>query len=58
MLFLAREVHPDWVLIDERSGRRVAQAIGLPVKGTVGILLAAFRAGLVSKTQALEAVQR
>ena len=58
VLLLAREVHPDWVLRDERLGRRVAQAMGLPVKGTVGILLAVFRAGLVSKTQVLEAVQR
>lgn len=58
VLLLAREVQPDWVLIDERLGRRVAQAMGLPVKGTAGILLAAFRARLLSKTQALEAVQR
>jgi predicted nucleic acid-binding protein len=58
VLLLAREMQPDWVLIDERLGRRVAQAMGLPVKGTVGLLLAAFRAGLLSKTQALEAVQQ
>jgi len=58
VLLLAREVQPDWVLIDERLGRRVAQAMGLPVKGTAGILLAAFRARLLSRTQALEALQR
>jgi predicted nucleic acid-binding protein len=38
VLLLAREVHPDWVLIDERLGRRVARALQLPVKGTVGVL--------------------
>jgi predicted nucleic acid-binding protein len=31
------------VIIDERLARRVAQAMGLPVKGTLGILLAAGR---------------
>ena len=34
----------DWVLIDEGLGRRVA--LGLPVKGTLGILLVAVRASL------------
>jgi len=36
VLLLAREVQPDWVLIDERLARRVAKALKLPVKGTVG----------------------
>lgn len=58
VLLLARELQPDWVLIDERLGRRVARAIGLPVKGTVGILLAAFHAGLISREQALEAAHQ
>lgn len=58
VLLLAREVRPDWVLIDERLGRQVARAMGLPVKGTVGVLLAAFRVGVLSKPQAQEAAQR
>lgn len=29
VLLLARETQPDWVLIDERQGRRVAQERGL-----------------------------
>ncbi len=40
VLLLAQEIRPDWVIIDERLARRVAQAMGLPVKGTLGILLA------------------
>lgn len=52
VLLLAREVEPDWVLLDERLGRRVAKAMGLPVKGTVGVLLAAFHAGFLSGTEA------
>ncbi|MCK0506045.1 DUF3368 domain-containing protein [Aromatoleum anaerobium] len=34
-------------LVDERKGRRVAQQLGIPVVGTVGILLAARQAGNV-----------
>ena len=41
VLLLARQIKADWVIIDERLARRVAFALGLPVKGTLGILLAA-----------------
>ena len=58
VLLLAREQQPDWVLIDERLGRRVARAMGLPVKGTLGILLAAVMAELLTKTEALEGLQQ
>ncbi len=56
-LLLAQEIQPDWVLIDERLGRRVAQAMGFRIKGTIGVLLAGFYAGLISKQEALQAVQ-
>ena len=42
VLLLARDLQPDWVLVDERLGRRVARVLQLPVKGTVGILLPPF----------------
>jgi predicted nucleic acid-binding protein len=58
VLLLAREQPPDWVIIDERQGRRVARAMGLPIKGTLGILLAAVLAGLLPKQEALDATQR
>ena len=58
VLLLAREQHPDWVLIDERLGRRVARAMGFSVKGTLGILLAAVLAGLVSKPEALDGLSQ
>jgi predicted nucleic acid-binding protein len=57
VLLLAREIQPDWVLIDERQGRRVARVLGLPVKGTLGILLTAVLAGLVSKEEALSGLE-
>jgi uncharacterized protein len=56
VLLLARERHPSWVLIDERQGRRVARAMGLPVKGTLGVLLAAVLAGRMSRATALDAL--
>ncbi|MBN1954213.1 MAG: DUF3368 domain-containing protein [Anaerolineae bacterium] len=58
VLLLAREIAPDWVLIDERQGRRVAKAMNLPVKGTLGIFLAAVLLGLMSKDEALDGAQR
>lgn len=58
VLLLAREVQPDWVLIDERQARRVARAMGLPVKGTLGILPAAVLAGLLPRKEALDALPR
>jgi predicted nucleic acid-binding protein len=58
VLLLAREQEPDWVLIDERLGRRVARAMGLPVKGTLGVLLAAVLAGLLSKAEALDGLHQ
>lgn len=36
------------LLIDDRAGRRAAQAIGVPVTGSGGLLVAAKRNGLVS----------
>jgi predicted nucleic acid-binding protein len=44
---LALELGARWVILDERSARRVAEALGLPVVGTLGILLAAKRRGLL-----------
>jgi predicted nucleic acid-binding protein len=58
VLLLARSEQPDWVLIDERLGRRVARTMGLSVKGTVGVLLAAFHAGLLTKSQAQDLPRR
>jgi predicted nucleic acid-binding protein len=53
VLLLARELQPDWVIIDERQARRVARAMGLPVKGTVGVLLAIGLSGLRAKEELL-----
>ncbi len=39
---LALEIQPDFVLMDERLGRRAATALGLPVIGALGLLGEAY----------------
>lgn len=46
VLVLAQELEIT-AAIDERRGRNIAAALGLPQTGTVGILLTAKRAGLI-----------
>jgi len=58
VLLLARQMQPDWVIIDERLARRIALAMGLPLKGTMGLLLSAVQAGLLDKETAILDVYR
>ncbi len=46
-IVLARELGADWVLMDEKRGRRKLTQLGLQKIGTVGILLKAKQVGLV-----------
>lgn len=48
IIVLARELRADWVLMDERKGRRKLTQLGLPKIGTLGILLKAKRSGLLT----------
>ena len=50
-IVLARELSADWVLMDERKGRRKLDQLGLRKIGTLGILLKAKELGLVSVIQ-------
>ncbi len=52
-LSLAVELRADRLLVDERAARRAAEALGLGVLGTLGILLAAKRKGLVAEVRPL-----
>lgn len=41
------------LLIDERKARTISAALGIPLTGTVGVLLEAKRSGIVSQIQPL-----
>lgn len=45
---LALEMNAGLVILDERAGRRLAHSLGLPVIGTLGVLLNAKRRGLLT----------
>lgn len=48
-LGLALETHADRIILDDLPARRIAQAAGLNVVGTVGVLLGAKQAGLITR---------
>jgi uncharacterized protein len=50
---LAEELKADRLLMDERVGRKLAQTLGLPLIGTIGILLLAKEAGILNKISPL-----
>jgi predicted nucleic acid-binding protein len=52
VLILARELRAT-AAIDEKRGRRIAEELGVPQTGTVGILLAAKKSGLISSIRPL-----
>ena len=50
---LARELHADRLLIDERKGRRLAVEEGVPVIGLLGVVLLAKRRQIISSARVL-----
>ena len=40
-----------WVVLDDRAGRRCANAHGLPVIGTLGVVLRAKQRGLLAEAR-------
>ncbi|WNZ23999.1 DUF3368 domain-containing protein [Leptolyngbya sp. NK1-12] len=50
---LAEELTADRLLIDEQAGRQLAFQLGIPVTGTIGILLVAKQANVISAVRPL-----
>jgi predicted nucleic acid-binding protein len=48
---LAQDTHADYVLIDEKEGRRLATQCGLSVTGVLGVLLSANKTGEIDSMQ-------
>lgn len=44
---LACEIHPDFVILDDLEARQFAIKLGLPVKGSAGIILKAKQNGII-----------
>ena len=55
---LARELHADRLLIDERKGRKLATKEGVPIIGLLGVVLLAKRKNLISFAQSFNVVAR
>ena len=55
---LAQELHADRLLIDERDGRTIAIRLGIPVAGTLAVLLDAAVAGQIDLQAALEQLKQ
>ena len=51
-IVLARELSADWVLMDEKKGRRKLTKLGLNKLGTLGLLLKAKEVGLLPHIRA------
>ena len=49
VMILAQEIKADLVIIDDNTARKTAVYLGLPLTGTVGVLLRAKAEGLVPK---------
>ena len=47
-IVLARELKADWVLMDEKKGRRKLDQLGMDKIGTLGLLLKGKQVGLLS----------
>jgi predicted nucleic acid-binding protein len=45
VIVLGQQQAADWVLVDNEHAREAARQVGLPLKGTVGLLLEACRQG-------------
>ena len=53
VLALAQEIYAGLVIVDERLARRHARRLGLPLTGTLGVLLRAKQAQLISGVKPL-----
>ena len=57
-IILADEKHSDVLLVDELKGRQVANKMGIPITGTIGILAQAFDEGLLAKEDMERCIER
>jgi len=57
-IWLAEEIHADWLIIDDYAGRQEAVRRHLPVMGTLRVLDEAAARGLINLTEVIAKFQR
>ena len=57
-IIYAEENRADLLLMDEAAGRNAARKIGLEIMGSIGVLVNAFRVGILSASEIEEAFYR
>lgn len=57
-IIYAENNNADLLLVDEASGQRVAKSMGIEIMGSIGILVSAFKKGVISEEEANDAFHR
>ena len=57
-IIYADEAKADLLLMDEKAGRKVAQNMKLPITGSIGVLIRACQAGIITAAEADDAFER
>jgi predicted nucleic acid-binding protein len=55
-IILSDSMKANLLLMDEVRGRSVAQQMGIPLMGTVGVMIVAYKEGLLSKNEILTCI--
>lgn len=58
LISLARKLNPHLILIDDASARTIAESFGFNVKGTLYILLTAYKKKIIDKTEIRDLINR
>lgn len=57
-IIYADDAHADVLLMEEAAGRQVAKAMGISVRGSLGVLLLGYDKGLISAAEVEAAVEQ
>ena len=57
-IIYADEIKAELLLMDEVAGRKVAQNMKLPIAGSIGIIIKAFKSGIITADEADDAFDR
>lgn len=58
LISLAKKLKPSLILIDDASARAIAESLGFNVKGTLYVLLKAYKKGIIKKKETKELINK